>query len=306
MQNRRDFIKQYGTVALGSLLFSPNLKSIFEEKHAVGLQLFTFFNTMDADVQGTLKKIAAIGYKEIESAFSKKGGYYGMKPKEFAAMLKDLGLSWKSHHVLGAPFKMPPDYKLPTGTDGQPMTIPQIKTLRDNYLEIIDEVAEAGVPYLVCANTPIGSVEEVKQSIDTLNKASEAAKKAGITLAYHNHDKEFTSLDGKVIYDRFLEETNPETLKMELDLCWVTAAGVDPVSLFTKHPGRFPLWHAKDYDKEKKSPAPVGTGIVDFKMIFASAGVAGMKHFFVEHDNPVDPFASITTSYNNLNKILKA
>ena len=268
MQNRRGFIKQSGTVALGSFLLSQNIKTFVKEPQAVGIQLFTFFNTIDADVQGTLKKIAEIGYKEIESAFSRKGGYYGMKPNEFASMLKDMGLLWKSHHVLGAPFKMPPDYKPPTSADGKPITMPQMKNLRDNYQEIVDEVAGSGIPYLVCANTPIGSVEEVKQSLDTLNKASEAAKKAGITLAYHNHDKEFQSLDGKVIYDRFLEETNPDMLKMELDLCWVTAAGVDPVSLFKKHPGRFPLWHAKDYDKEKKSPAPVGTGIVDFKRIF--------------------------------------
>src|SRR5438874_7197235 len=182
MQKRRDFIKQSGTVALGSLLLSNNTQAFFKKKHAVGLQLFTFFNTIDADVQGTLKKIAGIGYKEIESAFSRKGGYYGMTAKDFGSMLKDLGLSWQSHHVLGAPFKMPPNYKPPVSRDGKPITIPQIKNLRDNYQEIIDEIAEAGVPYVVCANTPIGTIEEVKQSIDTLNKASEAAKKAGIIL----------------------------------------------------------------------------------------------------------------------------
>jgi len=305
MQKRRDFIKQSGAAVLGSLVFSNPAKAFFKETHAVGLQLFTFFNTIDDDVPGTLKKIADIGYKEIESAFSRKGGFYGMKPKEFASMLKDLGLSWKSHHVLGAPFKMPPDFKPPAGADGKPMTFSQVKNLRDNYQEIIDEIAEAGIPYLVCANTPIATIEEVKQSIDTLNKASEAAKKAGIMLAYHNHDKEFQSLDGKVIYDRFLEETNPDILKMELDLCWVTAAGVDPVELFKRHPGRFPLWHVKDFDKENRKPAPVGTGIVDFGRIFANSSIAGMKHFFVEHDMPADPFASIITSYNNLNKILK-
>lgn len=304
MQKRRDFIKQSGAIALGSLFLSNDTNAFFKEKHAVGLQLFTFFNTIDADVEGTLKKVADIGYKEIESAFSRKGGFYGMNSKQFASLLKGLGLSWKSHHVLGAPFKMPPGSKPLAGADGKPITLPSIKNLRDSYQEIIDEVAEAGVPYLVCANTPIATIEEVKQSIDTLNKASEAAKKAGIMLAYHNHDKEFKTLDGKVIYDRFLTETNADMLKMELDLCWVTAAGVDPVELFKKHPGRFPLWHAKDYDKEKKGPAPVGTGVVDFKRIFANAKIAGMKHFFVEHDMPADPFASITTSYNNLNKIL--
>jgi sugar phosphate isomerase/epimerase len=305
MQQRREFIKQSGALALGSVLISTNTEAFFQRKQRVGVQLFTFFNTMDADVQGTLKKIAAIGYKEIESAFSRKGGYYGMKPKEFASMLKDLGLTWRSHHVLGAPFKMPAGYKPPVGADGKPFTVPPMKNLRDNYNELVDEVAAAGVPYLVCANTPIGSVEEVNGSIDTLNKASEAARKAGITLAYHNHDKEFEIQNGKVIYDRLLNETNPDLLKMELDLCWVTAAGVDPVALFKKHPGRFPLWHAKDYDKAKKGPAPVGTGVVNFKRIFDNAKTAGMKHFFVEHDMPADPLASITTSYRNLGKIVK-
>ena len=93
---------------------------------------------------------------------------------------------------------------------------------------------------------------------------------------------------------------------MELDLCWVAKAGMDPVDLFKKNPGRFHLWHVKDLDKEKQGPVPVGTGIIDFKRIFENAELSGMKHFFVEHDMPADPFGSITTSYNNLQKILSA
>ena len=92
-------------------------------------------------------------------------------------------------------------------------------------------------------------------------------------------------------------------MKMEIDLCWTTKAGVDPVALFKKNPGRFPLWHVKDLDKEKKGPLPVGEGIVDFKTIFAAASTAGMKHFFVEHDMPKDAIASITSSYNYLGKL---
>ena len=113
MYNRRSFIRNTGAAALGAMVFSNAAFAEFLKKkhHAIGLQLFTFFNVIDDDVQGTLTKIAGIGYKEIESAFSKKGGYYGMKPKEFAAYLQGIGMSWKSHHVLGAPFKMHPGGK---------------------------------------------------------------------------------------------------------------------------------------------------------------------------------------------------
>ena len=97
MYNRRKFLQTTGAAALGTLAVSKAGASFFEKKkmHAIGLQLFTFFNEIDNDVEGTLKKIAAVGYKEIESAFSKKGGYYGMKPKEFASYLSSIGLSWK-------------------------------------------------------------------------------------------------------------------------------------------------------------------------------------------------------------------
>ncbi len=170
MLHRRSFLKQTSMASLGGLLFSKSDASILTNAvmPAPGLQLFTFFNVIDNDVKGTLQKIADIGYKNIESAFSKKGGYYGMKPKEFASMLKNLGLSWKSHHVLGAPFKMPPGSKLPTGPDGKPISFPPMLNLRDNYQQLIDEAAEGGVEYLVCANTPITTMDDIKSSIAVL------------------------------------------------------------------------------------------------------------------------------------------
>jgi sugar phosphate isomerase/epimerase len=275
------------------------------KKYAVGLQLYTFFNQIDDDVAGTLKKIAGIGYKEIESAFSKKGGYYGMNAKEFAKLVSDVGMSWKSHHVTGAPFKMPANAKPITDANGNPVKFPPMRNLRENMQELVDEAAEGGIPYLVCASTPTKTIDEIKSSIEVLNKTGEACKKANITLAYHNHTGEFDKIEGQTqtAYDMFLFQLSPD-IKMELDLCWATKAGIDPVELFKKNPGRFHLWHVKDLNKEKLGPAPVGEGIIDFKRIFDNADVAGMKHFFVEHDMPVDPYASITTSYNNLQKIM--
>ena len=303
---RKQFLQTSGAAMLGSMLF-PNktfasLVNLPAER-TVGLQLFTFFNVIDDDVEGTLKKIAAVGYKEIESAFSKKGGYYGMKPKEFAKFLKDIGMSWKSHHVLGAPFKMPPGAKMPTGPDGKPITIPPMRNLRDNMQELIDETAEGGVEFLVCANTPINTMNDIKSSIEVLNKTDEACKKAGIGFAYHNHDAEFHAVEGQIPYELFLSQT---TMKMELDLAWATKGGKDPVELFNEHPGRFPLWHVKDLDAKREIILPVGEGTIDYKRIFDAASTAGMKHFFVEHDMPADPFASITSSYNYLSKMLSA
>jgi sugar phosphate isomerase/epimerase len=307
MSNRREFLKLTGAAALGALAIGKSINAFAGEKavHPIGLQLFTFFTTIDADVPGTLKKISGIGYKEIESAFSFKGGYYGMKPKEFAKLVKDSGMSWKSHHVLGAPFKMPANAKPILDANGKPVKFPPMRNLKENMQVLVDEVAEGGVPYLVCANIPTGTPDEVKSGIEILNKTGDACKKAGLTLCYHNHTEEFVKLAGGTPYDLFLKELHPD-IKMELDLCWVTKAGIDPVELFKQHPGRFPLWHAKDLDQKHEGPAPVGTGVVDFKRIFAAAGTAGMKHFFVEHDMPKDAYASITTSYNNLTKILSA
>jgi sugar phosphate isomerase/epimerase len=303
---RKQFLQSSGAALLGTMFFRNNALASwthFPKDRAMGLQLFTFFNEIDNDVQGTLKKIATIGYKEIESAFSKKGGYYGMKPKEFASYLKDIGMSWKSHHVLGAPFKLPPGAKLPDGPDGKPITVPPMKNLRDNMQELVDGVAEGGVPYLVCANTPINTLDDIKASIDTLNKTDEACRKAGITFAYHNHDAEFRAVEGQIPYEMFLSQTK---MQMELDLAWVTKGGKDPLELFKQHPGRFPLWHVKDLDKEFKTILPVGEGTIDFKRIFAAAESSGMKHFFVEHDMPKDATASITSSYNYLSKMLSA
>ncbi|MBL4678850.1 MAG: sugar phosphate isomerase/epimerase [Mucilaginibacter sp.] len=299
--NRRRFLQSAGTLALSSAILSGKASSLLL-KHPVGVQLFTFFGVIDEDVKGTLTKIKAAGYSELESAFSKKGGYYGLKPKEFKAMANDLGLVWKSHHVLGAPFKMPAGAKMPDGADGKPMVIPPMLNLTENMQQLVDEAAEGGLKYLVCAMAPTGTIEEVNASIAVLNKTGEAAAKAGLTFCYHNHDMEFKAIGDKVPYDLLLSETDPQKVKMELDLAWAMKAGKNPVDLFKANPGRFPLWHVKDLDASRENILPVGSGTLDFKPIFAAASAAGMKSFFVEHDGPKDAFASINSSIQYISK----
>lgn len=303
MYTRRNFLRQSGALGAGSLLFNQSFARQSMTMPAPGVQLFTFFATIDDDVSGTLKQIADAGYKNIESAFSKKGGFYGMKPKEFASMLSGMGLSWKSHHVLGAPFKMPANAKPIVGADGKPITIPPMKNLRDNGQEMVDLIAEGGAEYLVCANTPIETVEEIKSSIEVLNKTGEAAKKAGIKFCYHNHDAEFRPVGGKTPYELFLSETDPDNVKMELDVAWSIKGGADPVALFKKHPGRFPLWHVKDLDQSREKIMPVGEGTIDYAPVFKAAASAGLQYYFIEHDFPQDAMKSIRTSLSNLKKL---
>jgi hypothetical protein len=306
MYNRRKFFRNSGVLALGGLMLSgKGYASILgnHAMHPVGLQLYTLGGTIDEDVSGTLKKVAEIGYKDLESAFSVKGAFYGMTSQEFARMTMGMGLSWVSHHVGGAPFKMPAGgFKVPPGMDTarlhQMRSMPPQKNLKENSQQIIDEVAEGGLKYLVCASIPLGSSAQINEAIEILTKSGEAAKKAGITLCYHNHTHEFESVDGKIPYDLLLQ-INPDILKMELDLGWATVAGADPVELFKRNPGRFPLWHVKDINAQK-APTEVGNGTVDFKRIFAASQMAGMKYFFVEQDGAAHPIESITISYTDI------
>jgi sugar phosphate isomerase/epimerase len=271
--------------------------------HPVGLQLYTLMGVIDNDVPGTLKQVAAIGYKDLESAFSLKGGFYGMSAKDFAKLTRDMGLSWVSHHVGGAPFKMPAGgFKTPPGMDTtrlhQLRNMPPPKNLKENYQQVIDEVAEGGVKYLVCASIPLSTTAEINEAVEILTKSGEASKKAGIQLCYHNHIHEFEAVDGKIPYDILLQ-INPDTLKMELDLGWATVAGQDPVELFKKNPGRYPLWHVKDMTAQKV-PTEVGNGTIDFKRIFAASKTAGMQYFFVEQDGAKNPIQDITASYQDI------
>ena len=308
MNSRRKFLQHAAALTVGGALLS---KSSWADNFlgasklpAPGIQLFTLFNEMDMDTVGTLKKVAEAGYKNIESAFSKQGGFYGKKPKEFKALLHDMGMEWRSHHVMGTPFKMPANAKIPNGPDGKPIQIPVMKNLQDNSQELIDQAAEAGIPYIVCASINIESGDHIKSSAETLHRAGEQAKKAGIQLAYHNHATEFDSTDGIVSYDYFTTQIPADLLKLELDLGWVFKAGRNPVEIFKNNKGRFPLLHVKDMTAAGEI-VPFGDGVYNFKDTFKNVDIAGMQYFFLEQDFPKKPFENIVTSVTNFNKFKK-
>ncbi len=287
--NRRTFLETATTVTAATLLTSRLGWAAEHKIEKVGVQLYTVRDLMKDDFDGTIAKVAKIGYKEVEFA-----GYFGHTGEQVRAVCAKNGLSPVSTHV-------------------------QYDELDDKFPSVIETSKTIGLKYIVCPWIP----EELRKSPDIWKQASEKfnrcgalSKKAGMQFAYHNHWFEFLPVDGKLPYDLLLKECDANLVKMEMDLCWITAAGGDPLKYFNQYPGRFPLVHVKDL---KKKPAvsqgggqnfgdtvdltSVGSGIIDWKKIFAQSEKAGIKHYIVEHDKPENPFESITKSYDYLEKL---
>jgi sugar phosphate isomerase/epimerase len=288
--NRRTFLETAATVSAATLLTSKMGWAAGDHKiDKVGLQLYTVRDLMKNDFDGTIAKVAQIGYKEVEFA-----GYFGRTAQQVRAACDKNGLSAVSTHV-------------------------QYDELDAKFPSVIDDSKAIGLGYIVCPWIPEElrkSPDIWKQAAEKFNHCGEQSKKAGIQFAYHNHWFEFLPVDGKLPYDQLLTECDANLVKMELDLCWITAAGGDPVKYFNQYPGRFPLVHVKDLKTMPHITAggaqnygdtvdltEVGSGLIDWKKLFAQSGKAGIKHYIVEHDHPKQPFDSIATSYTYLNKL---
>lgn len=278
MSTRRKFLKTSATVTLGSFFLSSCKSSSEPKLKNVGVQLYSVRTEMLADPAATLKKLAGIGYTEIESARSDKGNYYGLQPKEIKKILTDLGMTLRSGHV----------------------------HIDEAWQQSIDAAAEAGQEYLICSTMPTRgqTVDNYTRVADAFSKAGEDCKKSNLIFGYHNHDYEFEKENGQVLYDVLLEKTDPDLVKMELDLGWVVVTGNDPLVYFEKYPGRFPLWHLKDMDKVKKQSTEFGKGQLDIKGMLGNAKKSGMKYFFVEQEEySVNAIQSLQEDYDYLQKL---
>lgn len=278
MVTRRDFIVQSGLMAAGSLVI-PSLTFAAKKKVSnVGIQLYTFREAMLNDAAGTLKKIAALGYKQIETARSVKGHYYGLSAKEMKKVCSDLGMTLRSGHA----------------------------HIDDKWKQTIDEAAASGQEYLICSTMPSSgqTADNYKKVAEQFNKAGEDCKRNGIKFGYHNHEYEFESEGGEVLYDILLKNTVPGLVHMELDLGWVLVGGKNPLDYFKNHPGRFPLWHLKDMEVVKKHSVEFGKGQLDIITMLKNADASGLKVMFVEQEEyAVGPFESMKENMEYLKKI---
>ena len=280
--DRRTFVKSLGAAA-GAIAGGVSPASLYAEERAhrlerIGVQLYTVRGEMQKDFEGTLKSVADIGYKQVEFA-----GYFGRSPADVRALLKRLDLDAPAAHI-GTPASLTKDWE---------KTIDAAKLMGHKYL-IVAYIEEKD-----------RTLDNYKRYADLFNSAGETARKSGVRLGYHNHDFEFKPLEGTVPYDLLLERTDPKLVAMELDLFWVTKGGRNPSEYFNRFPGRFEAVHVKDM-----GPAPeqrmvdVGQGTINFARIFSQRKKAGIKYYFVEHDDPKpSPIGSIRSSYNYLKQL---
>jgi sugar phosphate isomerase/epimerase len=267
--NRRSFLAA-STLAVAGLAGRATAKKL----DRIGLQLYTVRREMAQDFEGTLAKVAGVGYREVEFA-----GYFNRTPAQVRETLKRLNLTSPAAHI-------------------------PIRSLRENLAEVIANAKTIGHHFVVCPYLDASerrSLGDYKRHAELFNRAGEACRQAGLEFGYHNHDFEFKAIDGQVPYDLLLAETDPKLVKMELDLYWISFAGQDPLAYFSRQPGRFPLVHVKDMARTpQRAAVEVGAGQIDFKRIFAAARQAGIGHFFVEQDEAAAPLQSIETSFNYL------
>lgn len=234
------------------------------------MQLYTLRSAMQHSVDAALARVAEIGYTDVEFA-----GYFGHTAAEIRALLDRHGLIAPSAHV---------------GFD----------SLQTDWQRTLDDAIVIGhryltIPWLDAAH--YATHDDVRRTAALFNERADQGRAAGIGFAYHNHDLVFTASGDFVPFDVLLSETDPDLVSFQADVYWMTRAGRDPVEYFTRYPGRFSMTHLKD-----SGGAPdhvmldVGSGVIDFARLIAAADAAGVRHHFVEHDQPADPFASIRAS----------
>ncbi|KAF2331550.1 MAG: sugar phosphate isomerase/epimerase [Flavobacterium nitrogenifigens] len=289
MISRRNFIVTTGLAAT-AVLASPSF-ALSMNKKEIGLQLYTLRDELPKDVKGTLEKVAKAGYTTVETyGFSIKDQFWGLTPQELKKILDDNGLKAVSgHYNLGS-------FLYDGNTTELVASIEAAKILKSEFLTIpwVDEPFRR-------------NIEDYKKIASRVNEAAKMCKKAGLKLAYHNHDFEFKKHDGVTGYEILLKETDKDLVYFELDLYWVIHSGNDPLKLFKENPGRFKMWHVKDKDKKNNDlNTEVGSGIIDFKPFFVAAKQSGMVHFFVEQENNFasNSFESIKMSYDFISKSL--
>ncbi|MBB5397941.1 sugar phosphate isomerase/epimerase [Mucilaginibacter sp. AK015] len=272
--NRRTFIHYSTLLAAAAATSSAISCTTGRAKPAHGIQLYMVKEDMERDPIGTLEKLGAMGYTQIESYGSDKGIFWGKTNTEFKKIASGYGLNLVSTHY-------------------NPCTLAE-------FDKLAADAAQIGMKYLVCPWLgPQESIETFKTFADDFNKRGAICKKHGLRFGYHPHDYPYKPVDGQLPIDVLLAGTDQDLVDFQMDVYYTVTEGADPYAYITKHKGRFKLAHMRDVLKQRlpagsqeESACDLGEGIIDFKKFIKVGQDNGMQYFFVEqsrffHETPL-------------------
>ncbi len=305
--NRRQFLMRSAIfAAAGSFAAMPKWTAADPLGLPIGIQLYTVGDDMNKDAPGTVKRIAEIGYKEVETA-----GFGSVKTAAaLRKVLDDNGLKCPSAHLsfdlknLNKAF----DDAHALGCTYATASVPRFLIMD---MPSVDDVPPAERPALIqkmitALSAPM-SRDELKRLIDAMNQVGAAAKKQGLIFASHNHTFEFQMLNGQPVIHYMIAQTDPDSVKFEIDCGWAEVAGYNPVEIANTYPDRIKMLHIKDFLAFKKGAKPgggpdspkgseIGQGVIDYKRIFAGMKGKGIQHIFVEQEGPFSRMPAIQSA----------
>jgi sugar phosphate isomerase/epimerase len=302
MQNSRRKFIQNSSLALLGIGLAPNSlwsKSVYADaKIKIGIQLYTVRDTMFKDPLGTLTALSKMGYKYVEHANYANRKFYGYTAIEFKKILTDLGMQMPSGHTV-------------MNTKHWDATK---KDFTDLWKQTIDDAATLGQAYVISPWMD----EKVRTSYDALmhqlelfNLSGELCQKSGMRFGYHNHNFEFVEkVNGQLIYDIILKETDPELVIHQLDFGNMYGIGARGMDWIKKYPGRFASVHVKDEIKvavgemnDGHDSTILGNGVVDPKAVSILAKAIGGTHHFIIEQESYQGIAPLECARINLERI---
>ncbi|MEJ7738649.1 MAG: sugar phosphate isomerase/epimerase [Chitinophagaceae bacterium] len=275
--SRRDFLKSSALTLAGTTLLSSRLFALNQRNLNLGIQLYSIRDEMKKDPLGTLRQVAAIGYKNVEHANYVDRKFYGYSVPEFKKILNELGFSMPSGHTV-----MRKDHWNESTKD-----------FTDAWKMTVEDAAALGQKYVISPwldESLRKNFDDMKRYMEVFNKSGELCKKSGMKFGYHNHDFEFSvKLNNVKVYDIILQNTDPALVAQQLDIGNMYSGGGRAMEVLKQYPGRFELLHVKDEIKtaaEKYESTVIGKGLIQVKQVIDEAKkTGGTSHFIIEQES---------------------
>ncbi len=281
--SRRHFLRQ-SALLMGSAMALPQLPHFLSEKdkvHHIPLQLYSVREDMKNDALGTLKKVADMGYKQVEhaayihyypNAYAKRT-IYNYKAAEFKKVLDNLGLKMPTSHVV---------FSMKHWDDAN-------NDMFDVWKYVVEDALTMGQEYVISPwfDAKHDNLDSVKKGIDIYNKVGMKVAKMGARFGFHNHHQEFTQMFGdETLYDVMLKGLDLKYVCQQMDIGNLSVAKVDPLIWLKKYPDHFELMHVKDKDKTKDESTLLGDGVINLKEVLAFAKEkTKIKYWVIEQES---------------------